>query len=218
MFFRYQILIKAGAFVLLMCLANVCATAQAAANAGASGDFSDSSMTGVLSTDGEQAVSVNGNSAEDGVTIVSGAEIKTGDDAALISLNGLGEVRINPNTTGKLIFGADGIKLSLSAGNAQLTALQGVKGLLINADGNPINANSAFGAAVIGDAADSAPADAVEPSFVDSLLSSDYWDSMPIIGNFVKNTRLGAEAASAAAMKSKCKKMGVSKIKPCRKM
>jgi hypothetical protein len=74
-------------------------------------------ITARLTTRGNQSVSVNGNSASSGATILSGATIETGDGVgATINLGPLGTVEIAPNSK---------VLVEFSDGKVKVTIIQG---------------------------------------------------------------------------------------------
>ncbi|HLG14337.1 MAG TPA: hypothetical protein VJH03_07525 [Blastocatellia bacterium] len=104
---------KTPASVLLaICLAAVFALGSFAAPepANPAADEIAQVTSGVLSGKGQ--ITINGNAAQAGATILSGSTIGTGSDGyAVIDLGALGRVELRPNTVIELTFTADGIHI-----------------------------------------------------------------------------------------------------------
>ena len=84
---------------------------------------------GRLTTQGNNPVNVNGNSAKSGETIFSGQTIQTPDGVgATVQLPGLGRVDIAPNTNLTLTFENGKVNVALASGCVILTANKGVAG------------------------------------------------------------------------------------------
>jgi len=85
--------------------------------------------TGVLTTQGNKAIMVNGASAISGGTIVSGASIETPDGvSATVNLPGLGSLQIEPGTKLVLEFQSGSVKVTLTQGCVTLHTKKGVTG------------------------------------------------------------------------------------------
>lgn len=98
--------------------------------------------TGKLTTKGNQPVMVNGIPTTSGATILSGANIETGDMVgATIHLGALGKVDIAPNTKLQLTFSSDGtVRVTLVEGCLILHVRQGTYGV-INTSGGEVAHN-----------------------------------------------------------------------------
>lgn len=85
--------------------------------------------TGRLTTRGNNAITVNGNSAKTGETIFSGQQLQTpAGVGATIQLGALGRVDLAPNTSLTLTFTDGQIGVNLASGCVILTANRGVTG------------------------------------------------------------------------------------------
>ncbi len=102
---------------------------------------SDNKLAGVLQT--SSSVVINGNSAEDGTTILSGAQITTRDQNASIRIPQIGSVQLDPNTTAILDFSNSAVNVKVLKGNASLNSIDGVQGTVVNSDGEVVNDSSA---------------------------------------------------------------------------
>lgn len=152
MFFRYKRSLHAIAFFLVFCLANGSALAAMPDGNAPPGSVQPNEMlAGVLNAPDAQSVRVNGNAAQDGMTILSGAEIKTGSNGgATINLRQLGKAELGSETTVKLVFTAEQVTLQVFSGQAQLTAFKGVSGLLVNAEGKELKTDPSLETSSIG--------------------------------------------------------------------
>jgi hypothetical protein len=101
-------------------------------------------ITGRLTTRGNQPVTVNGNPATTGATIMSGATIETGDQVgATIDLGPLGSIELAPNTKVQIEFSDGQIKVTIIQGCAIVRNKKGIsaqvyteKGLAASNDPN----------------------------------------------------------------------------------
>jgi len=85
--------------------------------------------TGILSTQGNKAITVNGASAIGGATIVSGANIETPDEVgATVNLGARGSVEIAENTKLTLEFSENNIKVMLFEGCVTVRVKKGSTG------------------------------------------------------------------------------------------
>jgi len=99
------------------------------------------SITGKLITRGNQAITVNGNPATSGATVLSDSSIVTGDQvSATINLGPLGSVEIAPNTKINIKFSDGQIIVTLIEGCLVVRAKQGTYGE-INASQGKITSN-----------------------------------------------------------------------------
>lgn len=86
-------------------------------------------MQGRLTTEGDNPVSVNGNSAKTGETIFSGQQIQTpSGTSATVQLPGLGSVEIMPGSNVTLSFAEGKINVLVLSGCVRLKADKGVMG------------------------------------------------------------------------------------------
>jgi len=96
-------------------------------------------LLGILTTQSNKAITVNGASAKSGATIPSGATIETPDGVgATIHLGGLGSVCIAPNTKLTIEFeqaNVGNIRVSLTRGCVILRTLKNTAGSINTAQG-----------------------------------------------------------------------------------
>lgn len=91
---------------------------------------------GVLSTQGNKAITVNGASAVGGATIVSGANIETPDaTGGTVNLGKRGSLQIDPGSRLTIEFTANTIKVTLLQGCVILRARVGTTGEIDTAQG-----------------------------------------------------------------------------------
>lgn len=92
--------------------------------------------TGILTTSGNNAISVNGASAITGATILSGADIETpAEIGATVSLGSLGSLKIEPDTKLTLEFQLGSVKVMLIRGCVTLHTKKGTAGEVANPAG-----------------------------------------------------------------------------------
>ncbi|HEX8097108.1 MAG TPA: hypothetical protein VF507_03690, partial [Pyrinomonadaceae bacterium] len=100
-------------------------------------------LLGRLTTTGEP-IRINGNSANSGYTVISGAQLQTPANAgATVQIASLGRVEISPGTDLSLSFDKSGVNVNVARGSAFLTTLEGVKGTLTTPEGKTRSAESA---------------------------------------------------------------------------
>lgn len=93
-------------------------------------------VTGRLTTRGNNPVTVNGNSARSGETILSGAQIQTPPGVgATVQLGPLGRVDVAPETVLNIAYTADGITVNVTSGCLILTSGQGKTGTVTTSQG-----------------------------------------------------------------------------------
>ena len=86
-------------------------------------------LTGVLSTSGNQAITVNGVSTNPGATILSGASIETPSGVgATIDFGQLGTLQIDPNSRVTVEFQNGSIKVTVLQGCVTLHTKRGTRG------------------------------------------------------------------------------------------
>jgi hypothetical protein len=127
-------LFKVTAVALVLCVMHICVNAELVRAASArliANVAPQAAMKGRLATRGNNAITVNGNSAKSGETIFSGQTIQTpAGVGATVNLPGLGRVDIAPNTNLTLTFESGKINVALASGCAILTANKGTTGTL----------------------------------------------------------------------------------------
>ena len=85
--------------------------------------------TGILTTQGNNAITVNGASAVGGATVVSGASIETPSGVgAMVNLGSRGSLQIDPSTKLTLDFDPTNIKVMLIEGCVTLRTKKGTTG------------------------------------------------------------------------------------------
>jgi hypothetical protein len=93
-------------------------------------------LSGILTTQGNRPITVNGASAVTGATILSGATIETPDqETANINIPGHGSLEIQANTKFTLTFDQNGIKVNVIQGCLVLFTKKGTSGEVDNAQG-----------------------------------------------------------------------------------
>jgi len=93
-------------------------------------------ISGILTTQGNKPITVNGASSVTGATILNGATIETPDQIkATISIPGHGTIEVAPNTRFTIQFDQNGIKISLIQGCLVLVTKKGTSGEIDNAQG-----------------------------------------------------------------------------------
>ena len=98
--------------------------------------------TGVLSTSGNQPITVNGVSTNAGATILTGASIETpAGVGATIDFGALGSLQIDPNTRLMVDFQNGMIKVTLLQGCVTLRTKQGTRGEIDRAQGSALTTN-----------------------------------------------------------------------------
>lgn len=99
-------------------------------------------LMGRLKTRDNKPVSVNGQKATSGTTLLSGSEIvcpaKVG---ATVDLGTLGRVDMAPNSSMTVTFNATQVSVQLKSGYVVLTTGKGINGVVNTADGQTFNAN-----------------------------------------------------------------------------
>ncbi len=153
MSFRYKKLLQTITFLLVVCLANGSVFAVLPAeNSPAAAVKGKTLPSGILNTFGEQSVLVNGYAAFDGMTILSGTNIKTGKNSgATINLRQIGSVELCSETSAKLVFTADQVDLQLLSGKAKMITLKNINGVMTGLDGKVFKTDSTLETSIIGD-------------------------------------------------------------------
>lgn len=206
---HYQNLFKAIALTVIICLSNAGIFAAITIEDGISPAALP--VMGVLNCADAQTVSVDGNAAQDNMTILSGVELKTGDGSAAVKISGLGEIELGRETSASLTFTGKRVDVVLSGGNARLTAYRAIDGTLTTAGGEVLKTDSALEISVVKSAADQDDAADADASGQASSASNSFLGiSMPVWMGI-----LGGTAGTVAIMMGKKdKKPKVSKVKP----
>ena len=134
--YKYKKMLQTIAFFLVICLANGYVFAILPGEKSPDEAKHKEVSSGILNSSGDQSVLVNGNAAFNGMTILSGAVIKTGKNSgATINLPQIGLVELTSETTVKLVFTSERVDLQLLNGKAKLTTFKSINGSLIGTDG-----------------------------------------------------------------------------------
>src|SRR5207248_2080521 len=97
---------------------------------------SDKAVIGRLVTTSNRPVLVNGGEAVTGTVIVSGAQLATSAvSVATVQLPNVGSVTIAPNSVVGLNFDAKSVTVTIGAGDATVTTVDGVVGKVLDANG-----------------------------------------------------------------------------------
>jgi hypothetical protein len=95
-------------------------------------------LLGKLVTTSNRPVIVNGGEAITGAIILSGAQVQTpAANIAKVQLDNLGAVLIFPKSSVNIAFDQKQITVRVASGNATLTTADGVKGVVLDANGDP---------------------------------------------------------------------------------
>lgn len=122
---------KIAAFTLIFCLTYLSVPAQII-NSGQKTIVADSPrLSGTLNISDGSEVYVNGNRAQDGMTVLSGAEVETRERGATVALNNLGTVQMCQQTKMNLIFDGERVEIKLASGNARLELNSGAGGEIL---------------------------------------------------------------------------------------
>jgi hypothetical protein len=120
----------------LLALANVCVFAG--------GTGKSNAVFGKLVTTSNRPVIVNGGAAITGTVILSGAQLITPSTSiATVQLDRLGVVTVAPDSRVTLSFDASSITVKVLSGDAAVATVNGVKGSVLDAAGNPRTASPA---------------------------------------------------------------------------
>ena len=98
-------------------------------------------LLGKLITNSDRSILVNGGEAITGTVILSGAQLITPTaGGATVQLEKLGAVMIAPSSSVTLTFDLKNVVVTVTSGDAALSTVDGVKGVVIRADGTPADA------------------------------------------------------------------------------
>lgn len=211
MSFRYKKTIQAVSLFIFICLANGYIFAVLPDGKTVHPNITDA---GVLNAPDAQSIRVNGNSAQDGMTILSGAEIKTGaNKGAIIDLRRLGKIEINSETTVKLVYTADRVDLQVLSGMAKMTTYKGVSGVLTDAAGKSLKTDPTLEISSIENGEMAAAGDAVIVPVESSpgLFGAGIWGTVGVVGSVVGGTLLALVNASKSEDVSQSP---VSRVRP----
>lgn len=93
-------------------------------------------ISGVLRSPDAKSVLVNGSPAQNGMTVFSGTMIKTTGSGVQISISGIGQVVLGPNSEARLTFSETGIGLVLTSGSVSVLTFKGKLGQLTDPTGS----------------------------------------------------------------------------------
>jgi len=111
--------LKVLALFLVFCFAQVYVQGELGSPGAGAGAIPQRLITARLTTRNNQPITVNGNTATTGVTILTGAMLETGDQvSATVDLGPLGSVELGPNSRMQLDFDDGGFKVKLFRGCA----------------------------------------------------------------------------------------------------
>lgn len=204
MSYKPQKMLRAFAFFLVACLAHGSVFAVVPG-----GDASNNSL-GILNAADAETVKVNGNAAQDGMTILSGAEIQTGAGGATINLRQLGRVELGSGTTVKLVFTAGRIELQVIGGQAELTAFKGVTGVLTDPDGKSLTTDSTLETSSVGNGSVQVPVVPAPPAQT-GLFGMGMWGTVAGFGGVIGGSVI---AWVAATKPGKASQGPVSRVQP----
>jgi hypothetical protein len=107
-------------------------------------------MMGRLKTRNNKPVTVNGNKATSGTTLLSGSDIQCPDKVgATLDLGPLGRIDIAPKSDLKVDFTNSTVSVELRSGYVVLTTNKGISGTVNTNDGEVFHTNSAMNSSVI---------------------------------------------------------------------
>lgn len=126
---------KLNQIVSLLLVASVL---QVTVLAGGTASAEAAPLMGSLLLSGNSSVTLNGFAAVTGTTIFSGAHIVTpGETGATVRLPSLGVVEIQPASSVTVSFDRQNVAVDIASGHASLSTVEGVKGSVLGADGEP---------------------------------------------------------------------------------
>jgi len=106
------------------------------------GQTSDTSPQGILFVGDSGTVQVQGNPVANGGTVFSGSEINTNRRSATIEVPNEGRVALCPDSSATIVLTRNSIEVTLSKGQASVTASGPVNGRLTSKDGQVLDAKS----------------------------------------------------------------------------
>lgn len=131
--------IRMVSLLLLAAVANVYVFTGGALAKGTNEASTSKAILGRLITTSNRPVIVNGGEAITGTIILTGAQVQTpATSLATVQLDNLGAVMIAPKSSVSLSFDQKKITVQVASGNATLTTVDGVAGVVLDANGNPV--------------------------------------------------------------------------------
>ncbi len=214
MVFKYKKLLQVVTLFMIVCVANGYVFAFITDGNSVSAAQPKDLLAGILKAFDAPSVRVNGNAAQDDMTILSGAEIQTSKNSgATINLRQLGKVELNSETSVKLVFTAERIELQVLNGQATLTTYKNVSGVMTGADRRVLKTDSSLEISSVGNS-ETAIADAplpVPPVAAPGLFGMGLWGTAAVAGGVIGGTVLVWVAATAPTDASRSP---VSRIQP----
>ena len=123
---------------LLLALTNVYVFANGI-TATKTSEASSKSLLGRLITNSNRPILVNGGEAITGAVILSGARLVTPlVGGATVQLDKLGSVSVSPNSNVTLAFDAKSVTVKVTSGNASVSTVDGVTGVVVGPNGAPV--------------------------------------------------------------------------------
>lgn len=105
---------------------------------------------GRLAVAENQTIFLNGNTADAGATIFSGAELQTLDTVnATVQIPSVGRLEMSPNSKLTLDFTRDSVSVRLSEGDATLTTFKGIDGSLTTPEGTMVRSDPSKSGSVL---------------------------------------------------------------------
>ena len=105
---------------------------------------------GILIARNFAPVWVNENFAVDGMTILSGSQIRSGKTSAVIEIQNIGEIELCPAATVKLLYSRERVDVSLVNGQASLTTFRNIVGVLSIVDGRNLRTDVSLRTSSVG--------------------------------------------------------------------
>jgi hypothetical protein len=104
-------------------------------------EASSKALLGRLVTNSNRPILVNGGEAITGAVILSGARLVTPlVGGATVQLDKLGSVSVAPNSTVTLAFDAKNVTVRVASGNASVSTVEGVTGVVVGPNGAAVPA------------------------------------------------------------------------------
>lgn len=125
--------LKVISSVLIVCLVSIPLLAQS--DGSVSLDFRTNPNsplpTGILDASNPDEVYVNGNRSQNGMTILSGANLETKSSDMLISLRDLGKIKVCAQSKLDIVFTNQQVEIKLTSGSLRLDTMSGIGGKII---------------------------------------------------------------------------------------
>ena len=105
---------------------------------------------GILIARNFAPVWVNENFAVDGMTVLSGSQIRSGKTSAVIEIQNICEIELCPAATVKLLYSRERVDVSLVNGQASLTTFRNIVGVLSIVDGRNLRTDVSLRTSSVG--------------------------------------------------------------------